>query len=463
MFAVQNHRDDFHKLKQKIDNFIQGKYFIFFCALIAIVFHTMSWTTFGIAFFMGLITFCFSTQKEQLPVFVVLHLVFFVVSKKFIDSHDYTVFIVVFCTMLVLLVASSVYYFTKVHSRPFLKSKLLIPTLVFAVSMFLAGAFTQYYFNKVNFGLMANLAIIYVLMVLFAYNLTTRLSLDCIAKIILVMGLVAAVELLIYFLLNLGEVDNIFKNKLIALGWGVHNPVGIMIVSSIPAAFYFANKHKGAILVFFLAVAFVLYCLQFLTLSRNSMMVGTLIFGAMYLLIFFKADIKTKKTILIVCSFILLCIVVMCFIFKEQFFAVLDWIAKMGFNDSERFDWYSLAWKVFLQNPIFGVGWAYDKASYINAQDFFAVHNTFLQFLVSTGVVGSLTALWMFLKRHLMLYKNFHYERLFFIAIIAVFVVTGLIDLSMNNPMFIVILCSIFACIEWENRALSGQASSLIL
>lgn len=77
-----------------------------------------------------------------------------------------------------------------------------------------------------------------------------------------------------------------------------------------------------------------------------------------------------------------------------------------------RYSLWTMAWKQFLEHPIFGIGWGrfYTDVSFrYDYTNYYHVHNTYIQLLCETGLIGSLFYFsWMFLilKKTIHIYQK---------------------------------------------------------
>ncbi|MCL1945370.1 MAG: O-antigen ligase family protein [Firmicutes bacterium] len=452
--------------KLSFDSILQGKYFSAICACLVVILHSLNLTTVGFGLMMGMMAYCFFTQKDLLPILSILSLLFYVISPGFVGDVDnfdgiigkYKFFVIVFSLGCVACIVGAIYHYTT-HKKSFVKSKLLVPTIALCVCILLSGAFTPYYFSTLNFGIISSLIFVYLPLIFFVYNSTSRLTLDWVAKTVLMVGVVACIQLLLYYLFNIRDINHIIEDKYIRLGWAWHNGIGILIVACIPASFYLAYRHVGSSTMRsfgYIILALAMYCVQLLTLSRSSLMFGSLLVVVMFGMLFLKSNFQVRMQLIVATVVVLLIGVVVGFVFKEQVRIAFDRLLGLGFDDSERFDWWKLAIDVFKKYPIFGVGWEYNQDSWINYQPFFAIHSTPLQFLASTGLVGFLASVWLFVVKCKVFFKNNNFGKWFVLSIVIVFEVIGLIEVLMNAPYFLIIIFIVLAGVELNSTRLSS-------
>ena len=439
---------------------LHSKYFLAVCACLVVFFHTLNLTTVGFGIFLSIVLYCVITQKDLLPVVTIFGLMFFLLSTKFVGEIDnpkqvkignYLPFTVVFVTLTTSIAIAVLLRLIK-RNKPLTKSKLFVPTVFFCLAILLSGVFSPYYSSSLNLAIIAILIVSYFGLLLFTNNCSDNLNTDYVFKLVLTIGLVVCIQLALYFLLNIKDINGIILERRVRLGWGWNNFAGLLIAMSIPSAFYLASKHDNFKKMLFVGLAFGMYLMLFLTLSRNSIAFGSLILAAMSIYLFVKSPTKVKWYLIVTGVVVALCLVILGLIFKTQTKILFDNLYSMGFDDSARFSWYKAAIDAFKQFPMFGVGWQYDTKEFANNQPFFAVHNSPLQYLASVGTIGAIAIAYFLIKRLSLLFKYNSPKKLYLIAIFFIIIGTGLLDLSVLNPIFIFVSTLLFAAIETEQK-----------
>ena len=206
-------------------------------------------------------------------------------------------------------------------------------------------------------------------------------------------GCVMLLELLWIYLTGNIIVDGIILRTKIYTGWGMYNNVGGMLAMMIPFVCYLAftyRKGRLAILagmVFLLGVAF--------TCSRTSMLVAVASYAACCILMVFFG--KRRKLNALTTALVAVLIVGSFLLFHKQIILLFSQILDDVHEVESRFEIYSDGIKEFLKNPVFGasfypaegLSWSWsttDITEILPAR----WHNTYIQLLASTGVVGFL-------------------------------------------------------------------------
>jgi len=130
-----------------------------------------------------------------------------------------------------------------------------------------------------------------------------------------------------------------------------------------------------------------------LTGSRGGYF-GFLVALGMLLYLTYKMKMTTKKHLLIVVLITVLLLTLVFLFFRDTF--LVNVIGRLSFLSDFEFDWsikgrlnfWNLGSQQFLTSPIFGVGW----------HNYFGVHNNFLYYLVTLGIVGFAAYVFLYYK-----------------------------------------------------------------
>lgn len=262
--------------------------------------------------------------------------------------------------------------------------------LLFIIICTVGICFTFY--NNLSIRYVAGLAIIYIsytLLKKLLENIKYEKMIDIINKV----GLVFSIISLIYYFIGLISLNFSYLGNNIS-------SFGVLIDRSSPRLITFASSDPNiscvllSIFMFFsfkdikkYKFTFILnmICI-FLTLSRGAII--AVIIGLIINYLFKKASKKEKnmiKTILIFVLMTIILIILNKYGLLEMIFNRFD--SSISTGGSGRVELWTKAIDQFYRNPIFGVG--------INNLQIYIgntyVHNTYLQVLAETGVVGFLT------------------------------------------------------------------------
>ena len=275
----------------------------------------------------------------------------------------------------------------------FKKSPLLLPILCFSAALLFNGAFSgSWQISDLVFGF-ANVAVYLVVFLLIYHGFSEDEGSDEIAKyfayISMLIALVISSELIAHFL----TADDIFVdgsiNKVaVALGWGIWNLVGVSLSVLIPVIFYGMHVNRYPWLYF--GAATLAYIMAVMTMSRNALVFSTLAYGASVLLSCFVG--KNKKAFRIITAAGIVGAVMLLVVFWNKISALLGDYFSRGLSDNGRFALWRAAFDNFLSAPIFGKGFYGFEVDDSMLTSFGPLakqaHNTVLQLLSATGLVG---------------------------------------------------------------------------
>lgn len=246
----------------------------------------------------------------------------------------------------------------------------------------------------------------------------------------------AAVILAVTYLTYDGLVVNgkVFREKLV-FGWGTYNQIGLFFTMTIPAWFYLAGRHKYGI--FFLLGGLVNLVFAFLSMSRQAMLMGTLIFIAccVWLLLWDKG--KKRIINLSVMSGMVVVLLIFTAIFHQKVGTFFSSLLSSITTGSGRLQLWKMGFDNFLSKPIFGVGF-YDPDASKGEVGFITgelssiiprmCHNTVFQLLSSCGLVGLVTYVVHRTGTVISLINNLTHERVFVFMTMCAILLVSLLD-----------------------------------
>ncbi len=297
----------------------------------------------------------------------------------------------------VIFLASVVYFVitNRNYTKPIpIKSPLFISLLIFCGAMLLNGVFSPYVsVSNLVFGasFLGTMPLLYLLFA--CYVRMTEKTFDYFMTCLMALGLLLCAQLLLAYVTGPVRFENgsVVKESVV-LGWGIWTAIGGIMVFLLPATFYFAHSHKHGWIYYGLGLL-ELFCI-FLTQSRGALLFGGLVFGVSILVLCLSGENRKLNRIL---TFSILGIgMIGGMVLWSKLSSLLQNYLTYGFGDNGRFEKWRLGWQSFLSAPAFGVGFYSDFAY----QDFekgiypYFYHNTLIQFLASTGIVGTLAYLY---------------------------------------------------------------------
>ena len=211
---------------------------------------------------------------------------------------------------------------------------------------------------------------------------------DYLAFSVICFSLVVGIQLIFAYITNGVLVDGKPLNTFIFSGWGVNTNMGAMVTLAIPFAFYYLAKDKCVILTNIIILF--LFFTNVLSLSRNSILVGVLLYVICQTIVFSKS--KKILTKVITALFIILLLAGI-FLFNRYVFNMLGFSFAKGLDVSGRDELYMHALETFYSYPLLGGGFYGINStlhpSEVGWNSFFPRmwHNNILQVLATGGIV----------------------------------------------------------------------------
>lgn len=280
--------------------------------------------------------------------------------------------------------------------------KLTAGYIALGIAYVLGGAFSGYYDTRTVFFGLVQIASVSVFYFYFYFTVNWRnVPRHYTALLVTLIGVGLFAQVLgMYFNPGAPSLDGSGDRGALYTGWGVWNCVGCMMAFCIPAPVYFAVTKKHGWRYTLLSTLFLLGVV--LTQSRGSMLTGAIVYACGVAVTLVKSCKKERIYNLLVYACMLICGMVVVFLFRDKVGKLLSSLFGAGLSDNGRFDLYEEAIVSFLRYPLFGVGW-YDVPGIQFAQggmypngapeleNFFIpgfVHNTPLQLLAMGGALA---------------------------------------------------------------------------
>lgn len=248
-------------------------------------------------------------------------------------------------------------------------------------------------------GLLFALALIFTYAILF---IIIRYGLDYdegifeyISYIGVIVSAVMIIQLLLLFLSGTPIKNGSIVKESVALGWGIWNLVGGALVSYIPILFYATRYPRLKWISLPLCALAYLSCI--LTLSRNALLVGTLV---LLLCVFIHMRTLVKRrglvALAIAIGFLFLSVAI-ALAWDKISTLFLDYFNRL-LSDNGRFSLWREAISDFFRAPIFGVGfygYTPDTATFGALPKM--AHNFVLEFLCASGIFAPIAfGFWIF-------------------------------------------------------------------
>ncbi len=235
------------------------------------------------------------------------------------------------------------------------------------------------------------------------------------AKIMAYTGVLLALQTLSFYVGGSYNLSTLISQKLLAVGWGVSNSIGSLLLLTIPMTLYLVARTRMPI--FYVLLFFVQCATLLLSLSRGAILMG--VFGIPLALVFACAEAKSKKTVMFTLLYLLLGAVVGLVVMKDELIHVLNQITRQ--TDSGRFGLYEEGIRDMLKSPIFGLS-MYGREASLGATNIFKIHwyhCTAVQYAANAGIVGLCGYLFHLLSKYKMLLsKGTPLKKFIFIGIL---------------------------------------------
>lgn len=393
--------------RQKVNKFLTGpKYILALALLTALSFMVGGELVFYcvIALLAGYVCAFCDDLLPLTPVFVFVYVAPSVHSNP--GRSGDTVFSGVRLVFVVLLglaiLGAFAYRIVRDHKRFFhWRNKLMPGILLLCAAYMLSGIGSRGYFSVAgkNFlfalGQCAGVLVPYWL---FANGVNWKKARkDYLAWIGVGVGCLLLLEILFVYLVNDVVQHGVILRERVYTGWGMRNNVGCLLAMMIPFAFSLAVQHKKVVYGILGGAVFLIGV--FLTTSRTSAIFGTAAYLACIALIFLHTDDKKRKLIamLIAAGGFLLLVVA----FHRPLFRLFSQALDDASELDSRYTIYKNGLKSFFRAPIFGTtfypgknmawGWASADVRSVLPDRW---HNTVIQLLASTGIVGMIAYLY---------------------------------------------------------------------
>lgn len=369
-------------------------------------------------------------------------------------SNPINVGLIVFiCTLTILTLIVRILLY-KEYKNLFTKRFLLLGFLFLAFAYITSGLFSKYY-NFDNLMIIAVNLICHTLgYLLYSISLSHRKdNVEYLAKVSVLTIILIIFEILFVYILRYewgAPLDSDWKDKLV-LGVLVSNSAGEFIAIFLPFCFYLCCTQKRGYLYYILSMLSLVAI--YFTLSRTALLfsIPTFLLGSCFVCFIGK----NKK----ICRYVFatLCLaglgLFLLLLFKGYILKLATFFINAGFSDRTRFRIWSDMLNYFTEFPIFGVGFS---AYFNERQEFFGfiyrsfAHNTIIQFIASTGIIGTLIFLYHRFETFKMFFTKLNFAKFFILLAVLVFMFCGLLDQIFIFPNFAILYTILLTIAEKE-------------
>ncbi len=365
-------------------------------------------------------------------------------------------------SLLVLLAVSLVYRLVTdpdfggkkfLNKRRALLPGMLVLAITYAISGVTSGQWSEYGLRNLLFSfiqLVAIAGLYYLLSGAVKWDQAPREYLGWTA---ICVGYVLVAEMLNIYATQGVIIEGSISRGQIITGWGHYNSIGALLTVIIPLTFLLTRKHYAA---FAYLSALLFYVILIFTCSRGSIIVGTVVYVASYLLSFAHCR-RTHREVWVHIGVLALLIfgVVK---YWEQIQHMFSVFQTTGLESPERIKIYQEGINQFLKFPVFGGSffpvdyWPYAWAS----ADVFSTlfpprwHNTIVQLLATGGIVCFAAYLFHRFQTLKLFSKNCTTEKLIAGMSVLALLMVSMVDCHFFNVGPVLTYSAVLAFVEFQ-------------
>ena len=319
------------------------------------------------------------------------------------------------------------------------------------VSAILSGVGCSFYDLK-YIPMMIAMTVSFIAVYLLVINFADA-NRDYMMKTFFAVGMVVCVQMVFYYATAGGNFfSQIIQRAYFAVGWTkCVNAICSVLFFCIPPALYLAVKSKYSPLFLLGAAAMAINGL--LTLSRGNLLVGTIVLIPLLIYTMVRAEYRTRTlvTVFLIVSLVAVVAVSHYSVWKDVFARLLT------FGDgSGRIPIWKNSLQWFKKYPVLGMGYYGpdyhpDILASALSRNLYKVHNTVLQVMMCSGVVGVVAMLYHYLQKA-KLFSNFGLLKLYLLCSILILEGEGMMDLTITTGYMMMFMYVFLATIEKEKN-----------
>ena len=427
------------RVKDKALWFYNGVYYPIFVALNVFIGHTFSIEAFSIILFIATLVPAFFVCDDLRFFISPLLTVTFVFSYKtfksgWLSEPSFAILVVISAIAIIgSLIAHFVIKKRFSDIKSLVSSKLFWGFVAICVAFLLNGFFNfdEYKTINITFALLlcASFFIIYIIFTLGLKKSEGRL--EYIVFVLYVASVVLLAEMAVLLLRDATFYPDgsIIKESLI-VGWGAWNNMGCMLAMLLPIHFYYASVKKHGYI--FYGTALLTYLAIVFTLSRSSLIVASIISAVCVVIICIKGqNVKINR---IITGALLVVALIGVIVLWDKITTLLGSYLRQGLGDNGRFNLYKQGFESFLSHPIFGRGFGNTpEDGFGHGIEPNRYHNTIIQLLGTCGLVGLIAYAFHRYQTVKLLISKRSLISLFLGLVIAVLLMTSLLDNHIFN------------------------------
>lgn len=350
----------------------------------------------------------------------------------------------------VILILGMIIHVIKYRTNVF-KGKFFLAFLVLAVGMVISTIINAEAFNAFTILLLI-VPVFFLLLYGFFANTIKGDNLVYLIKVFVILGVLIAVEVFLYYLTEYFEggveaINFALEHKTIDLGWGISNFVATYLIMFIATTTYFIKKYK--LHIFWILLSLFEVVMLIFTLSRAGLL--AFLITSILLLIFMFIHYEHKGNLLLNLFLGLLVFTIIGYFMRGLFITIWERLEILRMDDSGRMDIYREAIQVIKANPIFGKG-IFARSVSVGENELRLTHNTILQILASFGILGGLSLILQLIAVIQVFFYEFNAEKAVLLIAIIGANIHGMVDNTYIMPQYLFIMIITFAVVENANK-----------
>lgn len=297
--------------------------------------------------------------------------------------------IVTYCVGGALVIAAVVYRLL-ITERITHKRTLWISLALLGVGFLLGGVGSKYYEAHSFLVAVSNTALLIVIYLFFTYTMKPRKdNLVYLARVCAVAICVIALQVAELYIRSFTaemRLDGEWKEEGLILGWGISNLIGEMLVTLLPAVFYLIYKEKKGYWYYFVVV---IACVAtYFTLARGALLCEIVVVLAGIIVNCLFGKNKWLNVGMVTALFVGIVGGLIYLKTSGKGREIFTFFVEAGFSDRGRFELWETCVELWKQSPIFGTSFSAYRYLKLQEETIYTAHNTLIQMLSGTGIVG---------------------------------------------------------------------------
>lgn len=382
--------------RSSVAKFLNSYGFIWILALITFTFWFTKQDVAGLAVIFVIMTAVLVLCEDATPVIACFTFMFFIFSQDNMSLEGKELWY----AMLILPLGGFIYNICKFKVKKFTMGGFSFAILVALIPWLFQGIGVKDR-ELTRAFLAVGVAIAFVAVYFLVYMTSRRQGknfTEYVAQVFLAVGVMVSIEIIVY---HLRIKDYYFEDYFTRLGWGTRNPIAAVLAMVMPVTFFYSTKNNKFSFLF-IVLGIVEYIIILLLQSRGVTLFATV---AMPVLIVYSMLCSERKLAnIITCGVFFIVLVIILLFQKEIISGLLDRLIKSKFDENGRKPLWEAGVRLFIEHPIFGVGFDYREQVYYQVAKYTEgptyLHSTFIQIYAALGAVGGIAYAYLYYWRY---------------------------------------------------------------